>query len=104
METYNVEVREVLKRSINVNAKSIEEAVDLVSRRYKNEEIVLDYSDHIETSIDVPLLHLDVDVAAFSSFIRLQLAKEVNELPIEELAKIVFGDLTSAKEYYETDK
>lgn len=50
MKLYNVEVVETLSRVVEQKANSYEEAEDIVSARYSNEEIVLDYNDLVDTS------------------------------------------------------
>ena len=50
MKLYNVEVVETLSRVVEQQANSYEEAEELVSARYSNEEIVLDYNDLDDTS------------------------------------------------------
>lgn len=51
--TYQVEVEEKLARTIDVEADSMEEAVDIISDRYYGEEIVLDAEDMKETNFKV---------------------------------------------------
>jgi hypothetical protein len=41
----DIRVTEVLSRVINVDAVSVEEAIEIVRNKYHDEEIVLDYSD-----------------------------------------------------------
>ena len=45
MKLYNVEVVETLSRVVEQKANSYEEAEELVSDRYDNQDIVLDYND-----------------------------------------------------------
>lgn len=45
MKLYNVEVIETLSRVVEQEAKSYEEAEEIVSTRYADEEIVLDWQD-----------------------------------------------------------
>lgn len=49
MKKYEIEVEEVLRRVVPVEANNIDEAIDKVEEQYKNEEIVLDSSDYCET-------------------------------------------------------
>ena len=53
MKTYAVVVTETLQRIVYVDAKSAEEAKDVVEERYRNEEIVLDWGDYQDTEIEV---------------------------------------------------
>lgn len=46
---YSIEVREILTRTVTVNAASYEEALREVKELYDNEKIVLDYNDHEST-------------------------------------------------------
>lgn len=50
MKLYNVEVIETLSRVVEQKANSYEEAEELVSARYSNEDIVLDWNDLDDTS------------------------------------------------------
>jgi len=51
---YKVEVKEVLSRLVEVKAKSEEEAIKKVEKKYRNEEIVLDWKDNCgEGSIEI---------------------------------------------------
>ncbi len=45
MEIFKIEVQELLSRTINIQADNLEEAISIVNKMYKQEEIVLDYSD-----------------------------------------------------------
>lgn len=50
---YVVAVTEELRRELEVEAESKEQAYEIVKRKYNNEEIVLDGSDYSGTEIDV---------------------------------------------------
>ena len=50
---YIVEVEEILQKVVEVEAESKDEAWKKVSQQYKDEEIVLDSSDHVDTTITV---------------------------------------------------
>lgn len=45
METFKVEIQELLSRTIDIQAKNIEEAIAIANQMYNSEEIVLDYND-----------------------------------------------------------
>lgn len=45
MKIYNIEIEEVLQKVVKVKADSLDEAIDKVQERYKNEQYVLDYND-----------------------------------------------------------
>lgn len=51
MRNYKIEITDTLQKQIEVEASSKEEAERIVKERYRNEEIVLSSSDHIETKI-----------------------------------------------------
>lgn len=45
MKTFEIEIKEILSRVISIEAENSIEAVSIVEKLYKNEEIVLDYND-----------------------------------------------------------
>ena len=47
--TFEIEIEETLLRIIEIQASSFEEALSKAKKKYYNEEIVLDYSDHYDT-------------------------------------------------------
>lgn len=49
---HKIEVQEFLSRIIEVEAENYHEAISKVENMYHNEEIVLDYNDHITTEIN----------------------------------------------------
>ena len=51
MKTYKIEVEEVLQKVCEVEANSEIEALEIVKRKYDDEEIVLDYNDLVERNI-----------------------------------------------------
>ena len=53
MTKYRIEVREVLCRIVEAEADNEAEAVEMVTKMYRNCKIVLDASDYIKTEIDV---------------------------------------------------
>ena len=48
-----VEVTEILQRIVEVDADDVKDAIDKVEELYKNEDIILDYSDYISTEFKV---------------------------------------------------
>lgn len=52
MKKYEVEVREILSRVIEVEAESEEDAKEKVQFAYDSEEIVLDWNDCVSSEID----------------------------------------------------
>lgn len=53
LRTYQVEVTEVLQRTLYIEAETEEAAIAEAKYQYKDEDVVLDYSDLIETSFQV---------------------------------------------------
>lgn len=51
MNTFMVEIKETLAKVIEVQAETIEEAISIVDDLYKNEKIVLNTNDFIDTEI-----------------------------------------------------
>jgi len=100
MEKYNIEIKETLTREISIEASSIDEAISSAELLYNNEEIVLDYSDHNSTDIDISNLTPFSDNPDFLTFVLLKAEKSLVNLSIEELAKIGFGDLSDAIKDY----
>ncbi len=42
---YKIEISERLSKVININANSLEEAIEIAAQMYQKEDIVLDWSD-----------------------------------------------------------
>ena len=53
MKRYKVEVKETLARIIEVEADCESDAVEKVRGLYRNEEIILDSGDYVDTDINV---------------------------------------------------
>ena len=45
MPTFKIEIQEVLKRAVEIEAESLWEATEIAEEMYNNEEIVLDADD-----------------------------------------------------------
>lgn len=45
MKEYKIEIKELLKRIVTIEAESEEEALKMAKEKYRNEEIILDYTD-----------------------------------------------------------
>lgn len=52
MKTFKIEIQEFLSEIIEVKAESFDEAITKVKEMYRNEEIILDYNNHVTTEID----------------------------------------------------
>jgi len=50
MQTFKIEIQELLTRAVEVQAKNLEEAFSKVYDQYKKAEIVLDYNDFAEVN------------------------------------------------------
>lgn len=51
METFKIEIQEILLKTIEIQAKNMEEAIEKVNQMYRKEEIVLDYSNFVDKKI-----------------------------------------------------
>lgn len=49
MKIYKIAVKEILSRAFEIEAGSSDDAISKVMDLYKNEEIVLDSADYVET-------------------------------------------------------
>ena len=52
METFKIEIQELLARVVEVQAENIQEAFSKVNNQYKSAEIVLDYNDFAEVNFN----------------------------------------------------
>jgi hypothetical protein len=48
MKTFEIEIKEILSRTIEVKTNTEDEALEIVRQQYNNEEIVLDSSDFVD--------------------------------------------------------
>lgn len=53
MKKFTVEITETLQRQIEVEAEDDNEAISKVEEMYRNEEVVLDSGDHIDTEFNL---------------------------------------------------
>ena len=51
MENYRIEITEILKKEIEIEAENIDNSIQIITEKYKSEEIVLDSSDFVEYKI-----------------------------------------------------
>lgn len=49
MKTFKIEVKETLSRRVDMEANSADEALLIIQDLYKNNVIVLDWDDYVET-------------------------------------------------------
>ncbi len=53
MRKFKIEVQEFLSRIVEIEVNSSDEAISKAWEMYRKEELVLDYSDHVATEINV---------------------------------------------------
>ena len=53
MTKFRVEITEILSRIVELEADNEEDAVDIVRRKYRSCDIILDSSDYVDTEISV---------------------------------------------------
>lgn len=53
MKKYLVEITEISQKQITIDANSREEAESIARQKYRNEEIVLDETDYVDTDFSV---------------------------------------------------
>lgn len=53
MKKYTIEIIETMSRFIEIEAENENDAIDIVSKKYTNEEIILDSSDYSSTDFIV---------------------------------------------------
>lgn len=47
MQTYKIQIQETLSKTVEIQANTIDEALQIAQKSYQNEEIVLDWSDFV---------------------------------------------------------
>ena len=50
MKTFKIEIKETLSRIVEIEADDVEEALLKIQDQYKNEDIILDAADFVETA------------------------------------------------------
>ncbi len=43
---YQIEIEEILQKVVEIEANSLEDAIDIVQNKYSNQNIILDYEDY----------------------------------------------------------
>ncbi|MCK9331467.1 MAG: DpnD/PcfM family protein [Candidatus Cloacimonetes bacterium] len=61
MKTFKIEIKEVLSRVIDIDAKDLNDAILKARYLYDSEEIVLDAEDYSDTSIDPVTNNFEVE-------------------------------------------
>ncbi|MDO9213053.1 MAG: DpnD/PcfM family protein [Methylococcales bacterium] len=51
LKKYQIEITETLQRIVEIEAASLDDAISEIQKQYKDEEIILDSSDYVETNI-----------------------------------------------------
>ncbi|MDD3922550.1 MAG: DpnD/PcfM family protein [Endomicrobiaceae bacterium] len=49
MQTFKIEIQETLSKIVDIEADSIEEALQIAESKYKEEKIILDSSNYVDT-------------------------------------------------------
>lgn len=52
MQTYKIQIQETLSKTVEIQANTIDEALQIAQKSYQNEEIVLDWGDFILVEFD----------------------------------------------------
>ena len=52
MNKYKFNIEEILNKEVTVEAENFEEAMKIINKLYRDEEIILDYDDFIEYTIN----------------------------------------------------
>lgn len=105
MNKFEIEITETLQKIIEVKANSEEDAYQVASEKYQNEEIVLDDSDFVNREIN-PYLYSEkyqelYKNDEFKSFVLKESESILKLMPLEELIKLAFGDAKNAKNKFE---
>ena len=79
METFKIEVQELLARVVEVQAENLEEAFTVVNDQYKKEEIVLDYDDFVQVDF------IDANSQSQKDEVNMLVIDVINYLYSEEL-------------------
>ncbi len=45
-KVYKIEIEETLQKVVEIEANSLDEAIDIAQNRYSNQEYILDYEDY----------------------------------------------------------
>ena len=53
MKTYLIEIKETLRKVVEVNADNKNQAIEFVNNKYKNEEYILDFNDLKDVNIRI---------------------------------------------------
>ena len=108
MKKFNIEITEILQKNISIKAKDFSQALELISRKYKEEEIVLSSEDYISTDIsmcnDNEEVRELINDDEFNDFLEKNLKEAILNSTKEELMKYAFGDFQNAINQYKKYK
>ena len=97
METFKVEIKETLKRVVEVEAEDFLDASAKVNEMYDNEEEVLDYEDLYSTDINLgEVIDATMYMVDNSDAILKAAENMFGEMSLQELAILAFGSLNFA--------
>ncbi len=108
MKKFNIEITEILQKNISIKAKDFSQALELISRKYKDEEIVLSSEDYISTDFsmcnDNEEVRELINDDEFNDFLEKNLKEAILNSTKEELIKFAFGDFQNAINQYKKYK
>ena len=108
MKKFNIEITEILQKNISVKAKDFSQALELISGKYKDEEIVLSSEDYISTDISMSNDNEEVreliNDDEFNDFLEENLKEAILNSTKEELIKFAFCDFKNAVNQYKKYK
>ena len=104
MKKFEIETREVLAKTITIEANSMEDAINQAKEKYYQEDLVLDYSDLIQTDFDISTFKDIENNPRFSAFVLKSAEEMISHLSIKELAVIGCGSLLSAMENFNSSE
>jgi len=53
MKTFEFEIKEILAKTVKIEADDFEDAYSKIKGKYNQEEFILDYSDYVDTEIEL---------------------------------------------------
>ncbi len=100
MKTFEIEITETLQVVQEVEANNYDEAHQIISDKYKNEEIILTSDGHTDTEIS-PYLYstsyaVQIENFEFKNYILKNAEKTLLKMSTEELIILAFGDVENA--------
>lgn len=100
MKTFEIEITETLQTVRKVKANHYDEALNIITDKYKNEEIVLTSEEHVDTVIKTFIYSngysSTIENNEFKEFILKNAESMLSEMSTEELIELSFGDMENA--------